>query len=366
MAFTTLNLPYYSNNNFQQSHPPHPPHHFRAERPDQDATSHNPPLSSNAYRQVIAASVDNPAPERPTGVTTTAFSPFPEVDERESYTSETGTESEGDEALMERHCKVDESAASFQSPLLQQQVAPNIRTVRDPLETSPEPHSLHSSISEGIQFHQRSVHQLQHQLPPQQTHPQDYSTDLHNPHFHDMQQVQNDDPEIFGRFTSASATPDSQQNVLVTDWNGQDSDAEVEDELKVEGEDLTKPDEDPSCESKGHDSSLPYTNASIQEDRNQTEHPQCKDRNSLEGTGDNVEHIEQEVKDDNISRCSGTPTCSSTREDETVIENANGSEQVLHLTAGNGVVLNKDAPESEGDSSHSERDSKEKIVFQVT
>ena len=241
MALTTLNLPYShtsSNANAVQyyqlrlQHPPHThprPAHFMA---DQDASfvhqSHN---GNNEHSQLVPVSLgDAMIPERPAGVTTTAHSPFPEVGERgglytsdgDSETTETELESEADGILMEQHHKYNESAVLPQSPLIQQQMA-LVYTTSDPLETSLESQSLQSSTP--------GIHQLQHQ---------NSEGDGHNPlqHIH----VQ-DDLETRGRFTSASATPDSQQKVLVLDRTRKtESDS---DEEQGEREELFKPEEDP-------------------------------------------------------------------------------------------------------------------------
>ena len=242
MALTTLNLPYSQNNSdantaqYYQLRIPHPPHthpqpaHFIA---DQDASFvHQSHYVNDKHNRLVSASLDDAMviPERPAGVTTTAHSPFPEVGgKRGPYTSDgesetTGTEleSEADGVLTEQHNKYDESAVLPQSPLLQRQMAP-VYTTSDPLETSLESGSLQSSTP--------GVNWLQHQMS---------EGDRHSP----LQHTQQDDLEIRGRFTSASATPDSQQKVLILDRT-REAESDSGEEQQSEREECFKPKEDP-------------------------------------------------------------------------------------------------------------------------
>ena len=230
MAFTALNIPY-SNGNSHFVHFSHQAPHshleaqFRTERGDKDTFSHHPPYSDRVLNQNdIPASLDSAVANRPTGVTTTALSPFPEVGGGQPYTSdgesETGTESdsrEGDETTIEQHHKFGEPAALSQSPLLQRQVAQV--TSSDPLETSLESHSRHSSVSEFPQL----LEGYDTRAPPvgQGHHTEGYSMNLNSQHFH-FEHDKNDS-ETNGRFTSASATPNSQQKVLVNNQTRQES-----------------------------------------------------------------------------------------------------------------------------------------------
>lgn len=217
MALTTLNLPYTQNSTnanttqYYQLRVPHPHHihpnqtHFVA---DQDNNLvHQSQYMNDERSLLVPASVDDVTiPKRPDGVTTTAHSPFPDIGERgglytsdgESETTGTELESEPDGILTEQHHKYDESAVLPQSPLIQQQVAP-VYTTSDPLESSLESRSLQSSTP--------GVHQLPHQNLMSEGERQSPLQHIHVP----------DDLETRGRFTSASATPDSQQKVLVLD-----------------------------------------------------------------------------------------------------------------------------------------------------
>ena len=247
MALTMLNLPYSIQNSgnantaqYYQLRVPNPPlshpqpAHFTA---DQDANFANQSHHMNGeHSRLVSATLDDAMmAERPAGVTTTAHSPFPEVGKRrgQPYSSDeeseiTGTEleSETDGVLTERRNKYDESAVLPQSPLLQHQMA-TVYTTSDPLETSLESRSLQSSTSPGI------TDQLHHQVP-------EGDRCRHSPTLQHVQQ-DDDDLETRGRFTSASATPNSQQKVLVLDRTrqaeldspGEDQESEKE-ELRPE------------------------------------------------------------------------------------------------------------------------------------
>ena len=241
MALTTLNLPYSqndsSNANTAQYYQLHIPHthpqqqaHFVA---NLDAGFVHQSLYANGEQHELApAPLDGvmTIPERPVGVTTTAHSPFPEEGERrgpyasdgESETTGTELESEADGILMEQRHKYDESAVLPQSPLIHRQVDP-VYTTSDPLETSLESQSLQSSTP--------GVDQLQRQVSEE---------DRHSPLQHIMQQ---DELETRERFTSASATPDSQQKVLVLDQarKADESDSGEDQQSEKEDEDIFNP-----------------------------------------------------------------------------------------------------------------------------
>ena len=244
MALTTLNLPYSRSQNsnnantaqYYQLRVPHPPHthpqpaHFIA---DQDVSyvdqSH---YVNDDHSRLAPASLDDTVmiPERPAGVTTTAHSPFPEVEKRrglytsdgESETTGTELESEADVVLTEQRNKYDESAVLPQSPLLQGQMAP-VYTTSDPLETSLESRSLQSSTP-GVNWLQRQMSE----------------GDRHS----SSQNLQQGDLETRGRFTSASATPDSQQNLLVLEQTRNIESHSEKDQSKREREEDLKPVED--------------------------------------------------------------------------------------------------------------------------
>lgn len=243
MAFTALNAPYSNGSTqfFELPHhvsPPHPDTHFRTERRVSDLNSNHPLYHDSRQNKQNTLVLDNVVTDRPTGVTTTAFSPFPESGEGRSYMSngenETETESDRDEILIKHH-KFGAPATLPESPLLHHQVTQ--LTSSDPLETSLESHSGHSSAS-----------QLQYDMKPYQRQPQGHTVNQNSQYFH-FQYVQ-DVPETNGRFTSLSATPDSQQKESVVDQTRQESDSgEAEGELcEREGpleleEDLRKSDE---------------------------------------------------------------------------------------------------------------------------
>lgn len=202
---------------------PQIPHHlqmyFAGAQSHEDVTSQHP-LCYDVRQEdsVPAPAVDtNGLPERPAGVTTTACSPFPDIEgERGQYDvsdgeSETATESEDDDSLLERRRNFHKSATLCQSPLLQQQVA--LVTSSDPLETSLESHmymySRQSSNSEIPQFQRHHVGDF-----PSSGKIQDSLMNQDDP-----------DSSEHERFTSVSVTPDSQQKILVTDRETQKSDS---------------------------------------------------------------------------------------------------------------------------------------------
>ena len=241
MALTTLNLPYSQTNGntntaqYYQLRAPNPPHthtqaHFIA---DHDASFVHQPQYVNDKHNRLALDGNDMIPERPVGVTTTAHSPFPEVGERrglytsdgESETTATELESETDGTLTERHHKYDESAVLPQSPLLLRQMAPTVYTTSDPLETSLESRSLLSSTPDP------GVKGLQPQVPEGDRHSSP------------LEHTQHDDLETRGRFTSASATPDSQQKVLVLD-RARKAESDSSGDDQNEREELFKPEED--------------------------------------------------------------------------------------------------------------------------
>ena len=78
-----------------------------------------------------------------------------------------------------------------------------VYTTSDPLETSLESHTCSQVLPLGV------TDQLHHQVP-------EGDRSRHSPSLQHMQQ-DDDDLETRGRFTSASATPNSQQKVLVLD-----------------------------------------------------------------------------------------------------------------------------------------------------
>lgn len=246
MVFTALNTPYFNENTqfFELSHSayhPNPDTHFRKERQVRDLSSNHPPYNGASHKQT-APGLDNVVSDRPTGATTTAFSPFPEGGgERGPYMSnvesETETESDGDAI---RH-KFSTPATLPESPLLQYQVA--LLTSSDPLETSLESHSRHSSASElpHLQYNTK-------EFPLDQRQPEGHTVNQNSQFFH-LQHVP-DVPETNGSFTSVSATPDSQQKVSVTDKirqqsnSGEDGGEQREREGPLEQErDLRKKDE---------------------------------------------------------------------------------------------------------------------------
>jgi hypothetical protein len=249
MALTTLSLPYSTQNSgnantaqYYQLRIPNPPlthtqaAHFIAGQDDNFV--HQSHHVNDEHNRLLPATLDDAMiPERPAGATTTAHSPFPEVGERrglpytsdeESETTGTELESETDGVLMGRRNKYDESAVLPQSPLLQQQMGPPVYTTSDPLETSLESRSLQSSTSLGVDQLQRRV--------------SDGDISRHSPFQHVQQ---DDDLETRGRFTSASATPNSQQKVLLLDRTRQAELDSAGEDQESENNEHFKPEEDP-------------------------------------------------------------------------------------------------------------------------
>lgn len=258
MALTTLNLPYSAKNSgnantaqYYQLRVPNPSltnpqtAHFITDQDANFANQSHHHVNDEHNRLDPAALNDAMIPERPAGVTTTAHSPFPEVGERrglpytsdeESETTGTELESETDGVLMGQRNKYDESAVLPQSPLLQHQMA-TVYTTSDPLETSPESHSLPSSTSPGV------VDQLQHQVS-------EGDRSRHTGAGLQYMQQDDDDLETRGRFTSASATPNSQQKVLVLDRTRQAELDSPREDQESEKEELFRPEEDPRGSNK--------------------------------------------------------------------------------------------------------------------
>ena len=147
---------------------------------------------------------------RPAGVTTKAYSPFPDAEVAESYMSE---ESESQEESGGE--EDDESVYRDQGVggVGHTHVPNRTGQVRDQFETSPEPHSLQSSITENIIIRSKNFLKQQHaRSRPSRSQRHRNRLNISHP----LVQVRYyDDPETQGTFTSAPSTPASQQRVLV-------------------------------------------------------------------------------------------------------------------------------------------------------
>ena len=241
MALTTLNLPFTESSTVQyhQLQPSCTHLQQTTDRISQGTSlSQHPHHRNEEQNQTGMSSFNNTFPERPAGVTTTVHSPFPEAGERRLYTSDdleseaVGTESETDGA--QRHQYYDESAVLPQSPLLYREEAP-IYTTSDPLDTSVEStRSLHSTITPPPRAHQVQFEGDRHgpvQHPLSITPPSVHREEGDDTHSTPGKaQHMQDDLETRGRFTSASATPDSQRRVLVLEQTRQAESGSVRNE----------------------------------------------------------------------------------------------------------------------------------------
>ena len=297
---------------------PHPPHthpqpaHFVADRPNQDTNfvQHTQPNYENddGNNQIMPDSLDDSLPQRPAGVTTTAHSPFPEVGaiRRPPYTIDDG-ESETTGTESEADGMLTEQCHKYdESAVLSQ--SPLLQQQVATVYTTSDP--LETSLeSQSLRSSTPGgVHyQLQHQMS---------EADRHSP----LQ----DDLETRGRFTSASVTPDSQQKVLVLNRTRQaESDSEGDQSGRQE---LLKPEED----ERGGDWNETSANIS---DRNPMDQPNNGMENPINDIRDSREHIHTLDEDKD-----------GTRDDGVCVQNR----------------------ESETDSSSSECDNNDKVIFQVT
>ena len=377
MAFSALNIPQSNyNTNFiplsdPGTHPHLRPHlggeiphfqpHYEAERQSEGTSTNHPPFRESGRlgnKEVVPAPVDNGASERPKGVTTTAFSPFPDVGEKRGpylsdEDSETATGSEGDETFITQHRrKYDDSSGLSQSPLLLRQVVSS----SDPLETSLESHSRYSSLSERQQF-QHQTREFPLAMEPR--------LDQNNQHVDLQRSNAGKDLESSGRFTSASATPESQQKVLVTDQRRQrlDSRGAADEEEQSEREMLSEPGEELS-ENEVSQSQQKGTVASLHGHSAVDSEPTDSEANSLVESDGKISADEKE-RDETFTRSESIST-STIRQDEVMVAEAVSSEQDVHPTVEDNGVVGGGALKSEGDPNDSDKDNIDKTVFQVT
>ena len=125
--------------------------------------------------------------------------PFEEEVVNESYIGEGSPDLNDSES--------EESVDEYQEPQLEARRPHG----RDPFETSPEPHSLHSSISEN--YLKRAKMPLS-RVRAEQRHRIQNAERFHR-HFPINGQFESADHETQGTFTSAAPTPDSQKKVLL-------------------------------------------------------------------------------------------------------------------------------------------------------
>ena len=125
--------------------------------------------------------------------------PFEEEGVNESYIGEGSPDLNDSES--------EESVDEYQEPQLEARRPRG----RDPFETSPEPHSLHSSISEN--YLKRAKMPLS-RVRAEQRHRIQNAERFHR-HFPINGQFESADHETQGTFTSAAPTPDSQKKVLL-------------------------------------------------------------------------------------------------------------------------------------------------------
>lgn len=200
----------------------HPPLHTQ-----QLISDHNPPSNLRQDKRVVpdedqlrlaahetgaVTSVSENMP-RPAGVTTKLYSPFPEAGAAESYMSE---ESESQDESEEEE-EEEDKGAMYQSQegggVGHAHIQNRMRHVKDHFETSPEPHSLQSSVTENIMKRPKNILRQQ-QARSRPTRSQRHRNRQNVPHPL-VQARYYDDPETQGTFTSAPPTPVSQQRVLV-------------------------------------------------------------------------------------------------------------------------------------------------------